>query len=478
MAVNKLAHGTWFLLICCVAALLSTPVIEAQEAWPQFRGTNAAGIGDGLNAPTEWNVETGQNVFWKTPIPGLAHSSPIVWGDKVFVTTAVTSAADTVLRYKAGRPWGIQGDVKPVPAEPAHSWQVYALDRLTGKILWQRVAYEGTPKVKRHPKGTHANATLATDSKRVVAWFGSEGLYAYDMDGKLLWQKDLGTINAAWARSKDEWGVASSPVIYDDSVILQVDAIDQSFIAAFDIATGEQRWRTARDEATNWSTPTIYRGATGDEIVTNGSKRIRGYDARTGAELWSLPGGSSVVVPTPQVADDLIFVTNGHHIPGPRPIYAVRPGSRGDLTLAEGQRGSKQVAWGDTKLGVYIPSQIIYRGILYSLDDNGVLTTFEAQTGEQIYQTRAEVGTIYSASPVAADGLLYLTGEEGEVHLIEAGREYKKVRTNQLGEVCLTTPAISRGMMIFRTRNHIVAVGSKTAAAGSSTSPKQTTAKP
>lgn len=476
MAANRRVGRIGFLLICC--GILATAVLQAQESWPQFRGVNASGIGDGLNAPSEWNVETGENVLWKTSIPGLGNSSPIVWGDRVFVSTAVSSVGDPLLRYKAGRPWGIQNDVKSVPAESEQSWQVYALDRLTGKILWRRVANEGTPKLKRHPKGTHANPTLATDGKRVVAWFGSEGLHAYDMDGKLLWKKDLGTVNAAWARSKDEWGVASCPIIYDDSVILQVDQLGQSFIAAFNIATGEERWRTARDEVSSWATPTIYRGPTGDEIITNATTRIRGYDARTGAELWSLPGGSSVVVPTPQVADGLIFVTNGHQIPGIRPIYAVRPGSRGDLTLADGQRESKQVAWGDTRGGVYIPSQIIYRGILYSLDDNGVLTTYEPKTGEQIYRVRAEIGSVYSASPVAADGLLYLTNEEGEVHVIEAGREYKKVRTNLLGEICLTTPAISRGMMLFRTRNYLVAVGNKKAAEGGATRPNGTAGRP
>ncbi|HJN43183.1 MAG TPA: PQQ-binding-like beta-propeller repeat protein [Vicinamibacterales bacterium] len=458
MATNPRSRLTGFLVGCTIGAF--STILPAQEPWPQFRGAGASGIGDGLNAPTAWNVETGENVLWKIPIPGLAHSSPIVWGDRVFVTTTVSSADEVVLRYKAGRAWGISGDVEEVPAEPVHSWRLVALGRLTGDILWERVVREGQPAEKRHPKGTHANATPVTDGRHVVAWFGAEGLFAYDMEGNLLWQRDLGVVNAAFDRSGDQWGIASSPIVYRDSVILQVDGLGQSFVAAFDIATGEERWRTARDEITTWATPTVYRGATGDELITNGTRRIRGYDPATGRELWSLPGGSSVVVPTPQVAGDLIVVTNGHFIPGIRPIYAIRPGSRGDLTLTDGAVRSEQVAWSDTRGGVYIPTQIIYQGILYSLDDNGALIAYELETGEQIYRVRAERGSVYSASPVAADGLLYLTSEEGDVHVIEAGREYRKVRTNPLGELSHATPAISGGMMFFRTRHHLLAVGS------------------
>ncbi len=430
----------------------------ARGNWPSFRGADASGVADGQNAPTVWNAATMENVRWKTPIPGLGLSSPVVWGDRLFVTTAVSLGDKAEFRNEAGRPYGKQGDVKAVRDPQVHSWRIYCLCKRTGEILWEKVAHEGVPKTGRHPKATQANCTVATDGRHVVAYFGSHGLYCYDVTGNLLWSQDLGVITAGFERTKDQWGTASSPIIYKNLAIVQCDSYGQdSFLAAYDLARGKQVWRTARDEITTWSTPTVYRGKDGDELITNGSNRIRGYDPATGKELWSLSGNSRIAVPTPIVGDGLIYVTSGYPIPGIRPIYAIRPGARGDISLEEGKSANDFVAWSVTRDGAYMPTQLLYRGILYNLHDTGILSAYDAKTGKQLYKER--VHGVFSASPVAADGHLYLASENGNVYLLKAGPTFERVRANPMGEVCMATPAISDGMIFVRTLHHLYGIG-------------------
>ncbi|HEX6186831.1 MAG TPA: PQQ-binding-like beta-propeller repeat protein, partial [Pyrinomonadaceae bacterium] len=245
------------------------------QNWPQFRGPGAAGVVEGQAAAQTWNAQKAENLVWKTKVPGLAHSSPVVWGDVVFVSTAVTSAAKDETRF------GLYGDVAPVKDDPKHTWKVYALDKRTGKILWERVASEGIPKVKRHPKSTHADSTPVTDGKYLVVLFGSEGLYAYDFKGKLLWKQNLGVLDAGWFYDPDyQWEYASSPIIYKNLIIVQADLQKNSFVAAYDLKTGKQVWKTPREEIPSWSTPTVYAGKTRAELITNGTKAIRGYDLK------------------------------------------------------------------------------------------------------------------------------------------------------------------------------------------------------
>lgn len=429
--------------------------------WPQFRGPNASGIADGQNAPARWNAETSVNIRWKTPIPGLGHSSPVIWGNRLFVTTAVSSEANAVLRNRAGRPYGIRGDIKSLGDEPGHSFRLYCLDKRTGKILWERVAYEGAPKIKRHPKATHANASPATDGEHIVAFFGSEGLYCYDFDGKLLWKKDMGVINAAFVLSNDQWSAASSPIIYRRLVIVQCDGLSDSFIAAYDIKDGREVWKTRRDEITSWATPSVYGGQPRVELITNASNYIRGYDPLTGKELWKLSGSSKIATPTPIMADGLIYVTNGYIIPGIQPIYAIRPGASGDISLKEDTTANEFITWSVKKGGSYIPTPLIYQGILYLLDDNGMLVFHDAKTGKQLDKVRAgDTGSVFSASPVAADGRVYLTSEDGDIFIIKAGPKYELLGTNPMGEVCMATPAISQEMIFVRTLRHIFGIGS------------------
>jgi outer membrane protein assembly factor BamB len=431
--------------------------------WPQFRGPQASGIGDGQGAPAAWNVASGEGVRWKTPIPGIGLSSPIVWGDRIFVTTAVSAKGDTSIRT------GLYGDGSSVDDLSEHSWRLYALDAASGKVVWEREVYKGVPKVKRHLKSSLANATPATDGERVVALFGPVGvLAAFDFAGKELWRRDVGILDCNDPQSGSwEWGHASSPILYQGLVILQGDRRKDSFLAAYRLSTGEEVWRVARTEPSTWATPNVLSGPQGDELIVNGPT-IRAYDPKTGKPLWSLGPSSEVVVATPVIGDGIAFITAGY--PPVRPVYAVRPGHRGDLSLPSGERSSAAIAWSQPRGGTYIPTPLLYRGILYTCNNNGVFTAYRASTGEQLSQLRlSSAGASFSASPVAADGRLYVASETGEVYVLEASAEPELLATYPMGETVMSTPAISGGLMVVRTVGHVVGLAQAaagTAAAG------------
>ncbi len=442
-------------------ALPPLPVAERSEPiqWARFRGAGARGIGDGQGIPSAWLPETGSNVRWKTRVPGLAHSSPVVWNDRIYLTSAVTDDGDESLRI------GLYGDVDSVDDESKHAWTIFALDKASGKILWQKVASEGEPKAKRHLKSTHANPTPATDGKYLVAHFGSEGLFCFDLDGNQLWHKPFGVLASGWFfDSTYEWGFSSSPILHDGKVITQIDVDKGSFIAAYDLATGKELWKTMRDEIPTWGTPVVLPSAEGgDEIITNGTT-IRGYHAVTGQELWRLSPNSEVTVASPVVSDGIAYVTGGY--PPVRPIYAIRPGGRGDLTLAEGETAGGPIQWSVNRGGTYIPTPIVYRGILYMVHNNGRLTAHDAATGELHYRGRVGKAGSFSSSPVAADGRLYFTSEAGVTHVVRAGTTYQVLATNELGEVVMTTPAISDGLLLIRGAKHLYALGETTVDVG------------
>ena len=442
----------------------ATPIKAAAPAartaarnWPSFRGLGASGNGDGQGAPVEWDVESGKNVLWKTPIPGLANSSPIIWGDRVFVTTAISAAGDDTFRT------GLYGDVDVVEDTSEHTFRVYALDRTDGKVVWETTAGVMVPGAKRHLKSTQANSTPVTDGKRVVALFGTIGvLAAYDMDGKELWKTDIGVLDAGWFYDETyQWGHASSPTIYDDLVIVQADIYRNSFIAAYSLKDGKQVWKTAREEVPSWGSPAIYRGER-DELITNGTT-IRGYDPKSGKELWTLGPNSEVTVATPIVSGDLVYVTAGY--PPVRPVYAIRPGGNGDLSLKDDADSSEAVAWRHDKGGTYMPTPIAYGDLLYTCANDGRLTAYNARTGERVYRQRVNAGT-HTASPIAADGKLYFTTEEGEIVVATAGPEYEELARNDMGDVCMSTPAISDGVLVVRTMKYVYGLGDTSAPAG------------
>ncbi|HEX6043683.1 MAG TPA: PQQ-binding-like beta-propeller repeat protein [Pyrinomonadaceae bacterium] len=429
--------------------------LAAGGSWPSFRGPNASGIAEGQNLPDKWDAKTGENILWRTPIPGLAHSSPVVWGNRIFVTSAISSDAKATFKP------GLYGDGDASKDRSEHRWMLYALDKQTGKVVWERVAFKGEPREKRHIKATYANSTPATDGRIVVAWFGSQGLYTYDMNGRLLWKVDLGRMDAgAYDLPTYEWGTASSPIIWHDLVILQCDTQSDSFIIALDAKNGKTVWKTDRDELPSWGSPTVVTTSKGEELVTNASNFIRGYDPRTGKELWRLGRSSKITAPTPIFADDVLVVASGR---GPeRPIFVLKPGARGDITLPEGKTSSDAVIWSRTGRGSYMPTPLIYNGILYVLANNGTFDAYNLKTGDELYRQRLPViGSGFSASPVAADGKIYLSNEDGEIVVVSAGEKFSHIATNTMGELLMATPALSDGVMYVRSAESVIAVGKK-----------------
>jgi outer membrane protein assembly factor BamB len=425
--------------------------VTAPQNWPSFRGPHASGVADGQQPPTRWDVEKGSTRLWKTPIPGLGHSSPVVWGDRVFVTTAVSS--DPTSEFKPG----LYGAGTPAKDVSKHSWRVYCLDKGTGKVLWERTACEGVPKLKRHIKSSHANATPATDGKHLVVSFASEGLYGYDLDGKLLWKRDLGLADAGAFNDPDlQWGAGSSPILYRGLVIVQCDRQKDSFLAAYDADTGSPVWSTPRDEPPSWATPTIYEGPRRVELIANGTNYIRGYDPLSGKELWRLARNSQITVPAPVAGNGLIYVTSGYY--PIQPIYAVWAGATGDISLRGTAESNEQVAWSKRRGGPYMPTPILYGKYLYTCSNNGTVACYEARTGKQVYQERLGSGG-YSASPVAADGKLYFTSEEGEVSVVKAGPTFELLAVNPMGDVCMATPAIADGRIFLRTQHFVFGIG-------------------
>lgn len=437
-------------LITLILCFSSASVTALAQNWPSFRGTNASGVAEGTKPPTNWNAQKSQNILWKTEIPGLSHSSPIVWENRVFVITAISSDAKTTFNAK-DRGIDLAND------SVKHTWRIYCLDKKTGRVIWEKTAYEGVPRAKRHVKATQANSTPATNGKYVVALFGSEGLDCYDLNGKLLWKKDLGVLNPGlWDDPTSSWGHASSPIIYRDLVIVQADGHKQSFLAAFNLADGKQLWRVERGEITSWTTPTISETKGRTELIANGGRFIRGYDPLTGKELWRFADGNTEVkMQAPLVAHGLIYITGGY--PPGRSMYAFRPGAVGDISLKPGQETNDFIAWRSNKGSPYTPTPIVYGDLFYVCADNGVLTAYDAKTGERVYQER--LPSSFSASPVAADGKLFLASEDGDVFVVRAGPKFELLATNPMGKALMATPAISDGLLIVRAENFVYAIG-------------------
>lgn len=446
------------MMLCFTFLFLFTICIFSQEQtkngsnWPSFRGDHAAGSIDGQNLPDTWNGETGQNIQWKTRIPGLAHSSPVIWGNKLFVTTAISSREDVSFRH------GLYGDGDASEDSSVHQWCIYCLDKKSGAFIWQRTAVEGVPIDKRHIKSTYANSTPATDGRYVAALFGSQGLYLYDMEGNRVWKKDLGRMDVgAYDLPEYEWGTASSPIIYEGKVIVQVDTQKESFIIACDVQSGKVLWKTMRDELPSWGTPTVVESSKGVELVTNSSNHIYGYNPVNGKELWRLGGSSKITAPTPVFYEDLIVVCSGRNPEAP--IFTIKTGARGNITLKNQQTSSASVVWSKIRRGSYMPTPLIYRGYVYILQNQGRLDCYDLASGDEMYRQRImHSGGGFSASPVASDGKLYLPGEDGDVFVVKAGPDFKRIAINKMGERLMATPAISNGIMYVRAELHLFAI--------------------
>ena len=438
----------FFAVLLSLSPSLATAA-GAQSNWPAFRGSNTAGVSS-TAVPASWDLGSSRNVAWKTSIPGLAHSSPIVWGDRVYVTTAVASSGAAGVKTGDVQKSGIDSATDTGP----HIWRLLALDRQTGKVLWDRAVHQGVPRMKRHVKASHASATPATDGRVIVALLGSEGLFCFDMNGNQKWRADLGVMDVGLVDDPGyQWGPASSPVIFGDRVIVQNDRHKDSYLTAYDVASGKEVWRAPHDEYPSWATPLILRTPSRAEIVTNSGKFIRGFDPQTGRELWRLSDNNTQVkVPSPVAAGDLVIVTGGYP-PGGRPIYAIRPGGNGTIT-------KEGIAWQTDRGAPYTGTPLVHEGLVYVCTDNGILSVYDAKTGQRAYQQRVspEAASGFSASPIAAGDRIYLTSEDGDVFVLQAGRQFKLIATNRMGEVTMATPAAAGNTLIVRTLTQLVGI--------------------
>ena len=433
--------------------------------WPSFRGPGGNGVVDGAELPDRLDVGDVANLAWRKEIPGFAHASPIIWEDRVYVTSVVTS----------GPPQRFIAELPDTPESVAdrwlHRWIVMAIDKHTGNVLWERIAAEATPRTGRLRKGSFNNSTPATDGQYIVALLGSQGLFCYDVNGNLLWHVDLGVLDAGWFFDPTfQWGMASSPVIHEGKVIVQADVHGGAFIAGFDVVNGTELWRTARDEVSSFSTPAVIRTRGVSEVVTNGGRAVRAYSLDNGEELWTLKPSSEIAVPTPIFSHGLIFVGSGY-LPQ-QPFYAIRPGGVGDISLPSGQSSSPQVVWTLADAGPLISTPIVVGDYLFIMQRDGTLSCFDAVTGIPIYSERIgapelsdetslpltkESLATYTASPVASNGKLYVVSDLGDIHVIDAGPFLEILGTYSVGEGVFSTPAISDGMFLVRGLDHLFA---------------------
>ncbi len=441
---------SFVVLFLCLFFLNGYSQTTYNQQWPSFRGPYGLGYIEKSKPPTTWNAETSEHIKWKTAIPGLGHSCPVIWDNFLFVTTAVNTAKSESLKV------GLYGDIDEANDSAVHEFKVYCLDKTSGKIIWESIANQGIPKSKRHTKASQANCTPATDGKYLVVHFGSEGLYCYDFSGNLVWKKDMGILAPGpYTDPGVEWGYASSPVIFKDRILVQCDIPKTPYITALDLATGREIWKTSRgDEVSTWCTPAIYAKDGKVQVIANGFNHICGYDFETGKEIWKLSNGGDAPAPAPVVTNDLIYLNSAHGKFSP--IFVVKPNATGDITLATDSTKNQYIAWSIKRGGAYMQTPLVYNGYLYNLQVNGQLMCFDALTGELKYKDSLKEA--FTASGIAADGKLYFSSEDGNIYVVQSGPEYKLLAKNPMKDVCMSTPAISGNTLYFRTQHYLIAV--------------------
>lgn len=411
-----------------------------------------SGVLDNAGLPESFDIKTGKNIKWKTEIPGMGLSSPAIWGDDIFITTAVSKSD------KAGFKPGIYGSVDPVNDSSVHEWRVICIDKNTGKVKWERTACTGIPAIKRHPKSTHANCTVATDGNHVVAFFGSEGLYCYDINGNLLWKKSFGILKSVFfVMHNAEWEFASSPLIYNGILFIQCDVLENSFVAAYNVSTGKELWKTSRNDYPGWCTPNVYSNGKNDFVVLNGYNHMGGYDLKTGREVWEMSGGGDIPIPSPVIGNDLIYFNSAHGKFSP--IIAVQKNAEGNITLKEGETSNNFIKWSHPRGGSYMMTLLLYHNRLYNMNWNGAINCIDPLTGNEIYSAKLGKSKSFIASPVASDGKIFIIDEEGTVYIIKDGDTFTQLAEIPLNDISLTAPAITDGMIFFRTQKWLIAAG-------------------
>jgi outer membrane protein assembly factor BamB len=440
------------LLALAAIALAFAPSAGRAEDWPQFRGPGGTGVVAGNVVPADkWTTE--ENVAWKADLPGNGWSCPIVTGGKVFVTSCVGPEKGAAPKTGYYAPLS----TKTAPGE--HRWMLLCLDATTGKVLWEQVAHKGSAPHPIHIKASYASETPVTDGERVYAYFGNVGAFCYDMTGKELWSKSWDIVP-----TQLNWGTGASPVLHGDRLYVINDNEKKSFLVALDKRTGKEVWTVERDEKSNWATPFIWDSGKRTEIVTCGKNKVRSYDL-DGKLLWEFGGMSSICVPSPVAAHGLLFISSGYEFGRPRPVFAVKPGASGDISLKKGEESNEFIAWYKEPAGAYHPTPLVLGDYLYVLYSTGFLSCFEAKTGKPVYEKERLAGS-FTASPWAYDGKIFCLSEEGTTYVVKAGPEFQSLGQNVLGEVALATPAVADGRLFLRTVNSLYCIQKPAAAEG------------
>ena len=427
----------------------------AQTNWPQFRGIGGGVIADDPELPETWGPD--ENIAWAVDIPGRAWSSPIVWGNHVFVLTVMpTREADESLQpvqpietYRARSLGGSMTGGDIVKPTESLQWVLYDVEFESGATRWMQVLHTSVPSMPTHQKSTFASETPVTDGEQIYVYLADIGLFAFDFAGNEVWSVPL-----EWV-ARQSWGAASSPVLHDGRLYIVNDSEAQSYVAAYDTSNGTEVWRTDREEGTNWSTPFVWENDVRSELITTGTGGVRSYSL-DGELLWELHGMSSLVIPTPFTAHDLLFINSGYIADSTRPVYAVRAGANGDITLGEGSTSNDYIVWSHPQLGSYNPSSLVYGDYHYTLLDRGILLCYDARTGQEVYpRQRVTAGTLFTASPWAYNGKIFALSEDGDTFVIQAGAEFEMLGRNSLDEMTLATPAIARGSIFLRTASKL-----------------------
>ena len=454
--------------------LHTTPLLSQTDNWPAFRGADAMPVAqDNPLLPTTWS--TTDNVIWQTPIGGLGWSSPVVWGDRIFLTTVVSEGQSQEPRMGLYFPFGSPevfpesdgrfpdpgpGDLMEREQDP-HHWLVYAIDFESGEVVWTTEVNVDVPQFDRHLKNTYASATPVTDGERVYAYFGNVGVFAIDMAGRVVWERRFEP-----QTTRLGWGHAASPVLHENTLFIVNDNDGRSFMIALDAETGQERWHVERDEGTNWSTPFVWQHEDRLEIVTAGSDQVRSYDL-AGTELWNFRGLNSISIPQPFSAHGLLYVTSGYVGDTIRPVYAIRPGATGDISLEPGQQSNEAIVWYDDSAGPYHPTPLVYGDYYFTLLDRGFYTVHDARTGEEQYFTERQVldqqvrrriargASGFTASPWAYNDKVFVLSEDGDTYVIDTTDNFNVVAINSLGQVAMSSPAIAGGSLFIRTRSHL-----------------------
>lgn len=453
------------LLLAATGTFVSAQVTD-QAHWPQWRGPFFNGMAQG-DAPTVWSDTS--NIKWKADIPGRGHSTPIIWGDKIFLTTAIPTgkpaaappekeaapAAATTTGSPQPAPGGTQerrrgpgGDAAP---QAEQKFEVLCLDRKTGKLLWQRTARVAVPHEGYHRQyGSFASNSPATDGKYLYVSFGSRGIYCYDFNGKLIWEKDLGVR----MRMRNAFGEGSAPLLMGDRLILIFDQEADSFIVSLDKRTGKELWRVPRDEVSSWSTPLEVEHAGRKQVVVTGTTKVRSYDPESGKVLWESAGLGTNAIPVPVQQNGIVYVMSGHRDPR---LMAIKLGKEGDLS------GSDSIVWTQTRGLAYTTSPVLHDNKLYVVTDSGMINAFNATTGEPHYaQVRLPKAANLKASPVGANGKLYLATEDGDVVVVRMGEKFEVIATNTLADqMFIATPVIGGGELFLRGQNHLFCISEK-----------------